>query len=164
MGYGGTLLNCLTELRQARILTNITSVLDVGAQETSAPSDYIRPFLEAFTCKEVHDEDVTDLIERQYTRHLWEYVGIRYTTFDIGAELDCVLFDLNHDTLPAPCANQFDLVTNAGTTEHVVNQVNSFKVIHELTRPGGYMIHDLPWVGLSTHGFFHYTPTFFSAL
>jgi hypothetical protein len=42
--------------------------------------------------------------------------------------------------------------------------MNAFKIIHELTRPGGYMIHDVPWEGLCTHGFFHYTPTFFWAL
>ena len=35
----------------------------------------------------------------------------------------------------------------ASPTEHVLNQYNSFKVIHEETRPGGCMRHQLPASG-----------------
>src|SRR5262249_19100628 len=57
--------------------------------------------------------------------------------------------------------NRFDLVTNLGTTEHVINQWNAFRIAHDLTKPGGVMIHNLPCQGNFTHGLVNYTPKFF---
>jgi hypothetical protein len=50
----------------------------------------------------------------------------------------------------------FDLVINAGTTEHVSNQENAFRVIHDLTKRGGMMNHEVPAGGMIDHGFFSY--------
>src|SRR4029077_3954661 len=59
---------------------------------------------------------------------------------------------------------QYDLVTNFGTTEHVINQLNAFKIIHDLTAPGGVMIHALTTQGLIDHGFLAYNPKFFRTI
>jgi hypothetical protein len=55
-------------------------------------------------------------------------------------------------------------VVNAGTTEHVANQMNAFRIIHHLVRVGGIMYHELPAGGLIDHGLVGYQPKFFNML
>lgn len=164
MGYGGTALLRMVERKKSGVLNSVRRVMDVGAQATSATAGYVRPFLDAFCPRKVSDREVDDVVARTYTRFLWEVCGVEYTCIGLGEGLDCVHLDLNYDATPPKYVNAFDLVTNCGTTEHVINQLNSFRVIHEMTRPGGLMFHDVPWAGMSTHGFFNYKPTFFSNL
>ncbi len=59
---------------------------------------------------------------------------------------------------------KYDFVTNHGTSEHLLNQQNFFKVVHELTKPGGLMLHAVPFTAHIEHGFFNYQPNFFEAL
>lgn len=67
------------------------------------------------------------------------------------------LADLNQ---PVRLPGRFDVVTNFGTAEHVFNQYQFFKTVHEATRPRGLMIHSLPNQGGYDHGFYNYHPTF----
>ena len=43
----------------------------------------------------------------------------------------------------------------------IFNQFNVFKTIHDLTKPGGFIFHQLPGQGYYDHGFYNYQPTFF---
>jgi hypothetical protein len=87
--------------------------------------------------------------------------GFDYTAIDIFPGERTLLFDLNTDTVPADLRHRFDLVTNFGTTEHVLNQYNCFLAAHEFTANGGIMYHDVPMGGYFFHGYFSYTPMFF---
>ncbi|HXC29022.1 MAG TPA: hypothetical protein VNV38_13785 [Stellaceae bacterium] len=69
--------------------------------------------------------------------------------------------DLNYDDVPADLVGKHQLVTNYGTTEHVANQLNAFKVMHDLAAPGGIMMHSLPAQGSVNHGLVNYNPKFF---
>src|SRR6185312_4011949 len=68
------------------------------------------------------------------------------------------------DELPTAHRAAYSLVTNFGTSEHVFNQANLFRMMHDLARPGGIMIHGVPFMGYVDHGFFSYHPNFFTAL
>ena len=72
--------------------------------------------------------------------------------------------DLNNDRVPEKLLGAFDLVINAGTTEHLANQENAFRVIHDLTRRGGLMYHEVPGGSCTDHGFVAYQPKFFHRL
>ncbi len=74
------------------------------------------------------------------------------------------LFDLNAHGLAADKRATFDLVVNFGTTEHLMNQFNAFKVMHEATKPGGYMFHQVPSTGWINHGYFCYNALMFEEL
>jgi hypothetical protein len=50
---------------------------------------------------------------------------------------------------------------NFGTTEHVANQLNAFKLIHDLAAKGCIMVHTLPSHGQFNHGLVNYNPKFF---
>jgi hypothetical protein len=56
---------------------------------------------------------------------------------------------------------QFDCVINNGTSEHIFDQANVFRVIHDHTRPGGTMIHFTPCLGWINHGLYNIQPGFF---
>lgn len=72
---------------------------------------------------------------------------------------DCLKFDLNDSQLWA--SDKFDVVINTGTTEHVFNQYQVFKTIHDACKVGGLMLHGVPWRGWTNHSFYCYQPTFF---
>ncbi len=86
--------------------------------------------------------------------------GYDYVAYDIFPRPRTRLFDLNCDE----AGETFDLVTNFGTTEHVLNQWNAMKVIHESCRSGGLIWHDLPMAGYLDHGYFNYNPMLFRHL
>lgn len=101
--------------------------------------------------------------EAPHARGFYEALGYDYAYVDIDAPGGYPR-DLNFDSVPAHLAGQHHLVTNFGTTEHVANQLNAFKIIHDLTAVGGLMIHELPAQGDVNHGFFSYQPRFFDRL
>ena len=90
--------------------------------------------------------------------------SIFYTSYDVCPALKTEIFDLNYEQLPARYRNRFDVVMNCGTTEHVINQMNSFAVMHDAVKPGGVIFSQVPSIGWLDHGYFTYHPTFFDDL
>ena len=56
---------------------------------------------------------------------------------------------------------QFDLCINNGTSEHVFNQSNFYRAMHDHTRAAGLMIHWTPCIGWINHGLYNVQPGFF---
>jgi hypothetical protein len=81
-----------------------------------------------------------------------------YSAVDPGTPGSRYRFDLN---LPLPIEEQFDLVMNIGTAEHIFNVHQFFKTAHDRTSIGGLMMHSSPFTGWTDHGFFNFQPTFF---
>jgi hypothetical protein len=149
------------------------SVLDVGSSNLySAPSEGIRLFLNSYGVAETPEIDafvarlvngsaydaVSGGLNGAFVGELFEKVGIKYNAIDIADGYRTTILDLNHEPAPSNFVNAFDLVLNFGTTEHLLNQYNAFKVMHDATKVGGYIVNSLPCVGYSNHGYFTYTP------
>jgi hypothetical protein len=81
-----------------------------------------------------------------------------YSAVDPGTPGSKYRFDLN---LPLPIDDQFDLVINIGTAEHIFNVYQFFKTAHDHTKIDGLMMHSSPFTGWLNHGFFNFQPTFF---
>jgi hypothetical protein len=96
-----------------------------------------------------------------YAKPFWEWLGYRYLAIDIDESPDSLPLDLNFDEVPFHAVKQCHLVTNYGTTEHVANQCQAFKIIHDLTAVRGVMVHHLPAQGMFNHGLVNYNPKFF---
>lgn len=82
---------------------------------------------------------------------------------DLNGRVSVLDWDLNECSCPVSHRGLYDLVTNYGTTEHLINQTNAFRLMHDLTRPWGAMVHVLPMARMN-HGFFNYNPVFFQSL
>jgi SAM-dependent methyltransferase len=79
-------------------------------------------------------------------------------SIDPGEPHSTYKFDLNEQV---PLTETFDLVINYGTAEHVFDVRRFYQTVHELTRPGGIMIHSGPMCGWVEHGFYTFQSTFF---
>ena len=137
------------------------SILDIGSSNLySATSDEVKGFLGKYRQSPVADADefaarlargsgydpVLGGRNEAFAGELFEQAGMEYASFDIAAGYRTTILDLNHAVLPPPLRGRFDLVLNFGTTEHILNQLNCFKVIHDAAKDGGYIHHSLPAV------------------
>lgn len=110
------------------------------------------------------DDRLVQLSEGGLAGDLFELAGFSVTCLDVFAGKRTVEMDLNHASAPDHFKGGFDVVTNFGTTEHILNQYNTFQFIHDCVRPGGLMIHQLPMEGWSDHCLVKYNPKFFFLL
>lgn len=69
-----------------------------------------------------------------------------HVSIDLNAKDGALPLDLD-EPLPEHFDGVFDVVTNYGTAEHVNNQYQVFKTIHDSCRRGGLMIHGFPLQG-----------------
>jgi SAM-dependent methyltransferase len=169
MGLGNVFLNDLIELKLKGALDGATRVMEIGAQQIS-DSLMIAPELSEayrlFGCKSppvfkpVGAENFTN--SAPSSAPFWSALGFQRSAIDVIG--DAIRLDLNRGQVPRRLRGAFDLVVNAGTTEHVANQMNAFRVIHHLVRIGGVMYHELPAGGLIDHGLVGYQPKFFNIL
>jgi hypothetical protein len=170
MGLRREFLEDLIAIKRLGALDKARRVIEIGSQQLSdsflASTDLLEQIYRMFGRTGValgtpSGED----FERSAppSRPFWTSLGLDYMTIDFGDQPDCVKLDLNSDQVPERLHQQFDLVVNAGTTEHVANQAQAFRVIHDLTKMGGVMFHEVP-AGSWNHGLINYTPKFFLLL
>jgi SAM-dependent methyltransferase len=174
MGLAVASIELLIRLRQGGFMPTTGAVVEIGAQQLSNAFLRARDRLELLgqLCGATTKLDLpvpeakpigVELLSETapLARQFWEWLGFQYASIDIDGSPDSIPLDLNYDILPDWARKKFDVVTNFGTTEHVANQLNAFKIIHDLTAPGGIMIHAVPAQGLVNHGLLKYNPKWF---
>ncbi len=171
MGISDAMLTLYTDLHTEGRFEGIDSVCELGSQTVWAQNPICLTALFAAFGRPLPPPDVfAKFINTTGTgiassRNLHELLGFRrYTSLDIDEAHGAIAIDLNFDEVPLEHRGAYGLVTNHGTAEHVMNQANVFKTIHDLTAPGGLMLSVSPWIGWVEHGFFNYQPNFFRAL
>lgn len=97
-------------------------------------------------------------------RQFYECLGWEYYCLDVDQRPGTLHIDLNAGGFDARFKGYFDIVTNHGTTEHVMNPIASFFAIHELAKAGGIIVHDTPVFGMGNHGFVDLTPKFWHTM
>lgn len=78
------------------------------------------------------------------------------TSIDLHGSETAHRIDLN---LALHAKEQFDVVFNTGTAEHVFRAANALEYAHQLTKHQGLMVHCFPFRGLIDHGFWMVNPT-----
>jgi len=147
------------------------AIAELGAQQLHCDRDDLLGFLRFFETR-LGDNSLSHVGDRELSARCGGgYLGVtlkavqfRYLALDLFHGVDTRLLDLNLHFLPDELRGVFDLVTNYGTTEHVINQMLAMKTIHDLARPGGLIHHDLPMGGYHLHGYFNYNPGLFQDL
>lgn len=82
-------------------------------------------------------------------KYMMTWLGYDHVSIDTNGKHESLVLDLSKP-LPSELLGTFDLVTNAGTTEHInttmdfVDQWQVFKSIHELAREQAVFIHVIP--------------------
>jgi len=85
-----------------------------------------------------------------------ERAGFRDASIDYKDYPFAVRLDLNRNILPEEHHGRYDVVTNHGTSEHILNQWNFFKTMHDAAAVGALMYHSVPFCGEFEHGIMHY--------
>ncbi len=177
MGMNRRDLELLLMLRRNGHIPDRARVVELGAQQLShdllASRELIKEFGETFKKSgepplpqaqgEAKFDGVEQLLDPDapMARRMWLWLGLEYAAIDIDGTPDSIPLDLNFDGVPQAEMGKYDVVTNYGTTEHVANQMNALKIVHDLAAPEGIMIHNLPCQGNFNHGLLNYSPKFF---
>jgi hypothetical protein len=164
-------LAMLVRLREEGKFPASGAVAEIGAQQLSHgffDSDNLRRVAELFGADPARvaqlgvPVDAPDLsADAPPARKFWEWLGFRYAAIDIDGTPGTIALDLNWDRVPRRLVGRHQVVTNFGTTEHIANQLNVFKIIHDLAASGSVMVHVLPMQGDYCHGLFNYNLKFF---
>lgn len=86
------------------------------------------------------------------------YAPCEHQAIDFHGTALAQKLDLN---VPIKLSRKFDVVMNHGTAEHVFNIGQVYRTIHDVTAPGGLMIHEGPFYGWVDHGFYTMQPTLY---
>lgn len=116
------------------------------------------PLPKGFAVCELGDQYVTSGTPEHYlASKFYKQLGChRYEAIDANGR-GTIAADLNRPFEEWGFKNlrgQFHLVTDFGTGEHVFNQYEVWRAIHELCQPGGYIVFDRPTVGYEGHCFY----------
>jgi 2-polyprenyl-3-methyl-5-hydroxy-6-metoxy-1,4-benzoquinol methylase len=168
-------LQILINLKEKGYISNRASIIEIGAQQLSnqflLATEQLNKISDLFgvprfslpaplPTKSLNGIELLNSHAPQASL-FWESIGLSYSAIDIDETPNSIPLDLNYDEVPFLEQGKYHVVTNYGTTEHVANQLNAFKIIHDLTALGGIMIHSLPTQGMPNHGLVNYNPKFF---
>jgi hypothetical protein len=161
----------LVYLVEKRLIERGSRILDIGSQNLlHITPENVVSFLRQFG-RTISDAELKETSERlayfstvranertTYLSDLMELTDLGYMAYDVCPAPYTEIFDLNIQRLPPERRGAFDVVLNFGTTEHVMNQLNSFEVMHDAMKVGGVCFHQLPSIGYINHGYFNYNP------
>jgi SAM-dependent methyltransferase len=166
MGLGPPVLELYRQLKLQGALDGIDEVMELGSQDFWCPqANLVKALCAAFGRPPPGPELLnTNNVEQKPARLLYEALGLKYHCVDVDGRVGSLELDLNFDATPDEHKSKYGLVTNHGTSEHLLNQLNVFRMMHELARPGGVIVHAVPFTVHLEHGFFNYQPNFFECL
>jgi hypothetical protein len=175
MGLGAVFLGELIALKRSGTINGFTKVIEIGAQQLA--NSFLRAHTALDELYRLFDRPRPYLGEPQDVSHaggpeiqpdsapssrqFWETLGFVYHSIEFAGHRDSIALDLNRDQVGLDLRGAFHIAVNTGTTEHVANQDNAFRVIHDLVCRGGIMMHELPAGGMMNHGLVNYNPKFF---
>lgn len=126
-------------------------------------------------------KDIHRYMSYRLASEYFENKGLKVTVIDLGIGSDSVeasekrmgksilRYDLSKPIIP-DAENRFDFIVDFGTAEHIENQYELNKNMHNLCKAGGIIIRSNPSDKYSCgypekhHGLFHYTPVFYEKL
>jgi hypothetical protein len=166
VGLGPPVIELYRQLKILGAFDGVRNVMELGSQDFWCPQqNLIKALCAAFGRSEPPPELLQTTNTNQLpARRLYEALGMTYECVDVDGRVGSLVLDLNFDSVPAEHRCRYDLVTNHGTSEHLINQYNVFKMMHDFAGPRGIMIHAVPFTVHLEHGFFNYQPIFFDCL
>jgi len=169
MGY---LVGSLVHLSQILRTTQTAGkhVFDLGSQDVTifddAGAQYLRRFVEEFggDPNSLNAKLKTSFPAVISAAQIFSAAGFAYHCCDVDKRPGTAYVDFNTLAFDQSLYGQFDLVLNAGTTEHLPNPLAAFFLMHYLCRKDGLLYNEVPLSGWFNHGFNNLTPKFWHTL
>lgn len=134
---------------------------------TNKTIDIIEPLLQQFNIKSVCDLGAQNDYSKDYKKPVYisewyKSKGIEYVSIDLNGENDALTMDLSE---PLKLKRQFDMVVDAGTSEHVKGYYQCLLNIHNLTKTNGIIVRENPKTGnWPKHGYNYVDINFYKDL
>ena len=168
MGLGIAAAQNTLELYDLGYLKNAKSIIEIGSQEIQMHKEDLKQLFDNAGLK-------SDLIDKYPNMNNWplrpfcsakyfyESLGINeYQSIDINGDHGAIAHDLNKPFDDKSKFNKFDIVTDQGSCEHVFNIAECYRTMHNLAKPGGYIIiAQAVWKG---NGYFKFDDSFFEGI
>lgn len=166
MGISPGWFDFFLDLHRSGELKRGDSMLDIGASELfySHKPEELNEVLTALGAEPYGKDELATMANRSFAAGLFRRAGFHYSAVDYADFPGIIRVDLNLESLPEEHFGKFQFVANSGTSEHILNQYNVFKVIHDAAAPGAFIYHGVPGWGEYEHGIIQYSPKFFWAL
>lgn len=152
-------LDMILDLRKKDLIPRRTVVADIGCQQLyGATLERVDAFMQGVFPGKCNAEKYVQ--NGTFIGDILIDVGFEYRSFDIIEAPHCEYLNLNADAVPPHFLERADLTLNFGTTEHVLNQYNALKILHDFTKPGGLIYSLFLRGGNMEHGLLHYSDRF----
>jgi len=165
MAVGNTNTHWLEWLHQRGLFAGKRSILEIGPQDIMAAPAVVGNFIASVEPQAASPHEIAAGFPNdgaQATLRFWAALGLTdYSAIDLGDSRANYRLDLNE---PFSLGRQFDVITNFGTLEHVINVANVLKGTHDHLADGGLVLYVLPSRGDYNHGFFNFHSTFYRDL
>jgi SAM-dependent methyltransferase len=158
----------LKAARDADVFASVKSILEFGVSNTRNLDmrGAIEALLPPGEARTAALAEAASFVHAALPGYYWARLLYRvifndasYVAIDLEPKSPLVIQqDLNE---PFDLGKRFDLCINNGTSEHIFNQANFYKAMHDHTKTGGLMLHWTPCVGWIDHGFYNVQPGFF---
>ena len=168
MGIGISSIQNLLELHNLGFFKKSNSVLEIGSQELHIQHDDLKEMIKMAGLDDVLLENIPNIKNwpfspRTSSKFFYEMLGIKdYSSIDINGIYNAIPHDLNDPFTDKSKFNTFDIVTDFGSCEHVFNIGECYRTLHNLLKPGGYMIVDQAL--LRGNGYFKFDESFFEGI
>lgn len=97
-------------------------------------------------------------------QEIFTAAGFEYICFDVDRRPGTIYVDYNTLDFNRSLYGRFDIVLNAGTTEHLPNPVAALFLMHWVCRRGGILFNEVPLFGWMNHGLNNMTAKFWHTL
>jgi hypothetical protein len=143
-----------------------SKILDLGAQVINAdvPTSSILACLEVIHGSRSAAENAFSGLrgQRRWSAgELFRNSPFTYRCIDLYPGEFTIVADLNTLCVPENDRGGYNLIMNCGTTEHVADQINAFRAIHDYAAVGATVFHAVPFSGYFNHCLYSYHPNFF---
>ena len=146
MGVSTGAIKLFLELWQRGLISGVNSVIEMGAQALQVTPSRFHTLIRTAGITDYESSPFDDLINwpdepKVSARHFYRLLGIdEYKCIDLNQAYGAIPHDLNLPIEDLSLFNEFDLVTDHGTNEHVFNIAETYRTLHRLCKPGGLIL------------------------
>ena len=169
MGYAvQNFLNLAAAIRSCNL--SGVRVFDLGSQDVKIFDEVDYENLVGFIAQFNGDKSrIPELVEGKFpavisARDVFSAAGFEYSCCDFDQRSETIYLDFNTLAFDRTLYGTFDLVMNAGTTEHISNYIAVFFLMHQICKADGILFNEVPLSGWTNHGFNNLTAKFWHTL
>ncbi len=163
MGLSIAAIQNFLELKSNGLLKDKRSIIEIGSQEIKVSNEDLRDLYQKSGLKNFEIDNEVNYPNKSSAKKFYKDIGFeKYFCIDINKEHNSIEHDLNKPFENKKLFNNFDVVTDLGSCEHIFNFAEAYKTVHKLCKKGGLIIINQRLI--NTNGYYSIDPSFFEGI